>query len=698
MCFAIAGGNNSDTVCISGMGQDQIQLVSALQFAYPADSTLTLLEGVISSSNTSLIITCGPLEAGATSIDIPAEAEALLSVGMCFALAGGNNSETVCISGIGQDQIQLVSALQFAYPADSTLTLLEGVISSSNTSLIITCGPIEAGVTSIDIPAEIEALLSVGTCFRLEGGNASERACIKGLGPIELMRPTQSAYPADSTLTLLDDVVITCGPLEAGATSIDIPADTEALFSVGNCLALEGGNNSETVCISGLGQGQIQLVHALQFAYPADSRLELLNGVLSDSNTTLVITNKRPIDAGVTTMNMPAEKEALLSVGMTFTLAGGNNSETVVIASLDPVTFESATHHAYPPGSTLTLVIPVGPIDSGATSIEIPSEYLDLVSTGECFLLEGGGNSEVVCIAGFGTILLADPTAYAYPEDSTLTGPITLTTTTTTTEATDDGVHGSASTTGADVVASARDDPHVCTLSGDCYDIRAPSEYTLLRLPYSEQEPVALKLSADLDTDGERPCGLFIKHLALTGSWLNNEVVRIRPYTRNVGGSNWVGNKVMTNFSLQLGNSPWRSFMQKESLQVVAVVGQLTVRFVWREQYGQRMEAQSLEFLVGSGGHHPSLQESSAWKPRLAVLTVSQASHQALNLDMRSMGRLGFSRMGGALGTEGHSKSIEEPSRECRAAAPSSRPDDNRRQKLKPAPPERASTLKASWE
>merc|ERR1719188_1336844 len=118
--------------------------------------------------------------------------------------------------------------------------------------------------------------------------------------------------------------------------------------------------------------------------------------------------------------------------------------------------------------------------------MEIPAEYLELVSTGECFMLEGGGNSEVVCIAGFGTILLVEPTQFAYPEDSTLTGPMTPTTTTMTMmEGSDDVMPSSASTTSADH-ASAHDDPHVCTLSGDCYDIRAPSEYTLLRLPYNE--------------------------------------------------------------------------------------------------------------------------------------------------------------------------------------------------------------------
>jgi len=81
-----------------------------------------------------------------------------------------------------------------------------------------------------------------------------------------------------------------------------------------------------------------------------------------------------------------------------------------------------------------------------------------------------------------------------------------------------------------------------------------------------------------------------------------------------------------------------------------------------------------------------------------AVLTVSQASHQALNLDMRGMGRMGYSRIGGILGTEGHLASIEEPTRECMAATSPSGPDGvTKRQFTEQEPPEHASTLRAAW-
>jgi len=329
----------------------------------------------------------------------------------------------------------------------------------------------------------------------------------------------------------------------------------------------------------------------------------------------------------------------------------------------------AAAAHGHAASARLMAYVLDAPLDAGATSIEAPAEALAGLSVGNCLLLEGGGNSEAVCVAGFGPMLLVEPTTFAYPAGSTITLQ----------EGRGDGASGSSPAAAAGH-PRAQGGPHVCALSGECYDIQAPSEYTLLRLPYSEQEPATLKLSAELGTDGVRPCGLFVKHVVLSGAWLDNLRLRVQPYTRDVGGSNWVGNKVMTNFSLQLGSSPWRSFTRSDSNRQVAVVGRLVVSFVWREQFGQRMEAQSLELSLGEGN-------------RTAKLTISQASHQALNLDMHGFGQLGYSRMGGVLGTEGHSLSIEEATSECKASTS----HVSQRHLLGQPPPERASTVRVSW-
>jgi len=334
-----------------------------------------------------------------------------------------------------------------------------------------------------------------------------------------------------------------------------------------------------------------------------------------------------------------------------------------------------------PTSSPTLLVITLDdPIVAGAMSVDVPS--VDGLSEGDCVLIEGGGNAEVVCIAGFGSILLASPTVNAYPPGSTL---ILLDATTSGAAASGLQTGKSVTTTSGEPHATAQDDPHVCSLSGECFDIREPSEYVLLRVPYSVEEPDMLKVSAALDADGVRPCGLYVKGVTLSGSWLGHQVVRIRPYTRSAANSSAVRAATRTNFSIKLGNSSWRSLSPEDSPRLLATIGQVTVRYVVREQYGRRLEAQALEFSVGAGG-------------RPAVLTVSQASHQALNLDIGGLRQLGLSRFAGVLGTEGHQASIEEPTRECKAASALANSDDTRRgQKPGAAPAEGASTLSASW-
>ena len=92
---------------------------------------------------------CGPIDAGTASIGLSAEVQALLEVGMCCTLTGGDTPETVCI--VGLSMARLVHPTYFAHPAGSLLTILEGICVSSNTSTVITCGPLDVGSTSINL-------------------------------------------------------------------------------------------------------------------------------------------------------------------------------------------------------------------------------------------------------------------------------------------------------------------------------------------------------------------------------------------------------------------------------------------------------------------------------------------------------------------------------------------------------------------
>ncbi|CAK0873846.1 unnamed protein product [Prorocentrum cordatum] len=293
-------------------------------------------------------------------------------------------------------------------------------------------------------------------------------------------------------------------------------------------------------------------------------------------------------------------------------------------------------------------------VPAGASSLEVTSA--EGLHVGDELEISGGGNQEVVTIKQIdiavspSTTLLVHPTTKNYPSGSIVTIVAQL--------AVSAIPAPPAVPAGGEGTASVRNDPHVTNLNGESFDIRMPSSgCTLLRMPYREEDPEALELSASMDTDGVRACGLYVKGVTLRGSLLGNQVVRVRPYTRNAGGSNQAGTETVTEFSVQVGGSPWRSFSRGDAGAEIpeARVGLLRSRFVWREEFGERIEAQSLELRVGEG-------------ERSAIFTVSQAPHQALNIEIQRLGALGHRRVGGALGTEGRNASLEQPSLSCRLA------------------------------
>jgi len=295
-------------------------------------------------------------------------------------------------------------------------------------------------------------------------------------------------------------------------------------------------------------------------------------------------------------------------------------------------------------------------VQAGASSLEVTSA--DGFHVGDELNISGGGHQEVIRIKELdldvvpSTTVLIHSLTYPYPRGSIVTIACLPTPTPTAAPTTGGGSPGSA---------SLLNDPHVTNLNGERFDIRMPSsDCTLLRLPYSEhlaEDPAMLELSASVDTDGVRACGLYVKGVTLSGSLLGNRVVRVRPHTRNACGSNQAGNETVTNFSLQVGGSGWRGFSRGVVGAEIpeASAGLLRSRFVWREAFGERVEAQSLELRVGEG-------------ERQAVFTISQAPHQALNIEIQRLGALGHRRVGGALGTEGRDTSLEQPSLSCRLA------------------------------
>lgn len=248
-----------------------------------------------------------------------------------------------------------------------------------------------------------------------------------------------------------------------------------------------------------------------------------------------------------------------------------------------------------------------------------------------------------------------------------------------------DSLNNERATTTSDDVAGVHDDPHVRSLNNEQFDIRRPAVYRLLRLPHDQGLPASFELSAEMGSDSESPCGVYVRSATLSGAWLDGRTLRVRPLARDKAGTNTAGTGTTSNFSLQVSGQQWRSFVRAEAGTVIieATTGRFRARFLWREQYGERAEGQALEFRLGEEAQ--------------ATVTISQASHQALNVDVARLGSLGEARLGGVLGTEGHDVAAEEESDECKASRYPG-PAYERRWASWVHGDARSSALRASWD
>merc|ERR1719436_1585738 len=197
--------------------------------------------------------------------------------------------------------------------------------------------------------------------------------------------------------------------------------------------------------------------------------------------------------------------------------------------------------------------------------------------------------------------------------------------------------------------ASILNDPHVASLGGDRFDINQPAEYVLLRAPLEESQPALLELRGLVKPAPARPCGLYVKAATLGGAWFGKAIAQVRPLEQSAAGSiGWP-------FSLQVSGGPWKSvadFAAGNSSETLT--GMVKIIAEKREEYGGLAEGQAFTFHIGK-----------ADPP--ATISISQAAHQGLNIEMANMQALGYRALGGLLGTEKHSKGVEELTEECRA-------------------------------
>ncbi|CAK0830113.1 unnamed protein product [Prorocentrum cordatum] len=215
--------------------------------------------------------------------------------------------------------------------------------------------------------------------------------------------------------------------------------------------------------------------------------------------------------------------------------------------------------------------------------------------------------------------------------------------------------------------SSAVGDPHLTSVTGKKFDVNMPGSYVLLRAPQDQRLPAKLELNATLGPFAGKPCGLYIHSIELGGEWLGDQVVDVVPLRRNADGPNGAGSGTLRPFSVRARArraaahaavdeyEPWGELHQGGR----GLSGHVRLVPVWRQVYadaGRPQEAQAFQFHVRGAGAGP-----------VATLEVAQAAHQALDFRATGLRSLGFERLGGLLGTQGHDPRVERVADPCRA-------------------------------
>jgi len=228
--------------------------------------------------------------------------------------------------------------------------------------------------------------------------------------------------------------------------------------------------------------------------------------------------------------------------------------------------------------------------------------------------------------------------------------------------------------------ADLTNDPHVASLGGDRFDVNQPADYVLLRAPLEYSQPALLELRGTMEPEESKPCGLYMKAATLSGTWFGEAIVQVRPLKRNNAGSNRVGTSTVWPFSMQVSpEGSWKSladFTAESSSEALTGMVKITAEKI--EEYGELLEGQAFTFHIGK-------------TDRPATITISQAAHQALNVEMANMQALGHQTLGGLLGTEKHSKGVEELTEACKAHRASANEWRTSRKSLE------VSQMSASW-
>jgi hypothetical protein len=214
---------------------------------------------------------------------------------------------------------------------------------------------------------------------------------------------------------------------------------------------------------------------------------------------------------------------------------------------------------------------------------------------------------------------------------------------------------------------SARGDPHLVNLQGEHFDVNHGGDFTLLRIPQSVNKPAEVALDASIRPEHERPCTTYITEVTLSGSWLNGAVVQVRSYLKSRAG-----NRTDQSFGVRVLESGAPSEAPWEGIEELAQGDRVISKAGLLDGFTVSMSKTQWNSRKGAGGAPTAAGQivfrlQSGFNTESALIVVRQdlPGQEHLNLAVRHLFALGRADVGGLLGFDAHSESLEAVTPEC---------------------------------
>jgi len=185
---------------------------------------------------------------------------------------------------------------------------------------------------------------------------------------------------------------------------------------------------------------------------------------------------------------------------------------------------------------------------------------------------------------------------------------------------------------------TAMGDPHVVTSRGFKLDLNQPGDYTLLQVPHDG--PALLQLEATVERSG-MSCTFYITKARLLGAWFHEDTLKIR-----------ADNQDGQPFAIQMADAkPWTSLPDISSNNVTILktykhanveVKVMAVQQTTKGTDSHKGPEGSFSVLVAKPGQ-PQAEQT--------IIKIAKGE-QWLNIALTRLGNLGYSKMGGVLGTD----------------------------------------------